>query len=131
MNCRKTKIYWFSLAKQNFSHITHTHTLSLTPKLFFFFSKSTLSFPEWTFLSSLNQQQNIISYIHRMLSARPVLRNAVRSASVAARSSARVVCITHILTNSMDWNKGWKRIFSIRRNQSLIHHQLRYQNNRR
>lgn len=30
-----------------------------------------------------------------MLSARPVLRNAVRSAAVAARSSARVVCITH------------------------------------
>lgn len=36
-----------------------------------------------------------------MLSARPVLRNAVRSAAVAARSSARVVCIIHSMDKKL------------------------------
>ena len=126
MNCRKNKKFIGSHWQNKiFYTVSLCLSLSHSPKLFFFFFfKVNVEFSR-TFLSSLYQQQNIISYIHRMLSARPVLRNAVRSASVAARSSARVVCITHILTNSMDWNKGWKRIFSIRRNQSLIHHQLR------
>lgn len=63
------------------------------------------------FILFFQYQQQFYTHIshitHRMLSARPVLRNAVRSAAVAARSSARVVCIEFC-----QWVNGRDRKFS-------------------
>ena len=47
-----------------------------------------------------------------MLSARPVLRTAARTATIAARSSLRVVCIEHYST--------WKGATEIETNQCNI-----------
>lgn len=47
-----------------------------------------------------------------MLSARPVLRTAVRTATIAARSSLRVVCIEHHST----WKEATEIMRRIQRN---------------